>query len=150
MLESLPIRLPWSRAHMLGVSVMDEEHEMLAAALVDAQSAAPDELVSALLLLRGLWIDHQSHEEQMMRALSYPDLHSHAAEHARALAVLDLACESAQDPANRQAITALLRDAIPRWLNSHLSEADAAFAAWVTLSLSASFRVAVDQPAALT
>jgi hemerythrin-like metal-binding protein len=150
MSESLPIRLPWSKAHRLGCPALDDEHELLAAALANAQLAKGDALPAALADLRTHWIAHQSHEEQMMRALAFPELPEHLAEHIRALAVLDLACETAQTPEHRPAVALLLRDAIPRWLNAHLAGPDAAFAAWIALSLAAPLHAEHLQPAALT
>jgi hemerythrin-like metal-binding protein len=123
------MRTPWSKAHHLNLPLMDEDHELLAAFLVEAQSADDANFITALKDLREAMAAHFYHEERLMIALSYPQAHMHIKEHASVMQIMDLAIETARLD-TFVAIRLFLIDALDSWFQNHLTKSDAPVANW--------------------
>ena len=121
--------LTWNESLMLGVEVIDAEHEALIAMLNGALEAggAPktarvgSELIERLLLVV---VDHFRHEEEVMAQVGYPDLESHRRAHIKLreqARFFKTVLEEEGDPAlSRIELAGFLSE----WLADHLIDMD--------------------------
>ncbi len=123
----------WDEGLTTGIGTLDADHRLQVAlvnALEDALRGGADRpaVEAALDRLLKLTVVHFRGEEVTMQLHAYPELGSHAEEHARLLQQLDLIRTAALDEDGGRAID--LVSSLRTWHASHIRSKDQPFALW--------------------
>lgn len=125
--------LSWCGKYAVGVEAIDDEHKELFNAVqaiesAMARNADPAEMDVLLKVLPAVTFEHFAGEEAMMRAVKYPGVVLHAANHQRLMEKVEAfsARYSHGGVAVNQYALNFLRD----WLLYHIENDDARFGVW--------------------
>ena len=122
----------WTPDLSTGVSVLDEQHKAIFQWLAQLESASAEQRtlfgVYVLTRLKHHMREHFATEEAMMKAVGYPDLARHQAEHE----VFRTRLEELQLKSIAQDISADTVHFLSHWLGNHIAESDLAYAPFLT------------------
>ena len=117
----------WTPALATGVAQLDLQHQNIFQWLAELESATGDKRtllgVYAITRLKQFIREHFAQEEKLMRAVGYPGLAEHMAEHAAFRAKLD----ELQRRSIGQDISQETVDFLKAWVTEHISKTDMAY-----------------------
>jgi hemerythrin len=130
--------MQWDPALAMDVSELDEQHREILAhlhLLIDAirRGCARDHVGRTLAFLRGHVASHFTAEETLMRAVAFPDLSSHQAEHERfVLDLQEVEMDHQRDGATPRLILRV-KGYVSVWVREHLFQTDRALAVFLRM-----------------
>ncbi len=115
-------RIEWSDSYKVGDPAIDEQHQELfkRAAYVIAATSPEGQALCAMRLYQYMRV-HLSHEEEIMRALQYPDIDTHVQQHQELISRLN---EISVKIANENLVKADLEEFIAHWFLTHIGTQD--------------------------
>ena len=119
--------MEWTPALSTGVDALDEQHKAIFQWLAELENAAAEQRtlfgVYVVTRLKHYMREHFATEEALMKAVGYPDLEQHQAEHAKFRAKLgELQLRSIGED-----ITAETVNFLNDWLANHIAKVDMAY-----------------------